>query len=94
MVTPSLSLMPGRRHSVDVLKAFSTYHAAASLCHPREKPTDERLPIPSVATIFEVVANRRVYTVTGKALQQWIDKRRKAWKGPRGLLFSQRPTLE
>ena len=53
-----------------------------------------RLPIPSVATIFEVVANRRVYTVTGKALQQWIDKRREAWKGPRGLLFSQRPTLE
>jgi ATP-dependent DNA ligase len=33
------------------------------------------------------------YTVEGAALQRWIEQRRQEWKGPKGLLFSRRPTL-
>jgi hypothetical protein len=31
--------------------------------------------------------------VEGAALQRWIEQRRQEWKGPKGLLFSRRPTL-
>ena len=39
------------------------------------------------------IVDGKVYTVKGVALQRWINKRRGELKGPRGLLFSQRPTL-
>jgi hypothetical protein len=53
----------------------------------------EPLPIPSLETIFEVTVNGRVHKVPGVKLQRWIMKRRSEWKGPRGMLFSQRPIL-
>jgi ATP-dependent DNA ligase len=47
----------------------------------------------SLETVFEVTVNGRVHKVPGTKLQRWIHKRREEWKGPRGLLFKQRPTL-
>lgn len=53
-----------------------------------------RMPVPTFATVFEIVLDGRVYTVRGAALQRWIVKRRGELNGPKGLLFSQRPTLD
>ncbi|HYW37343.1 MAG TPA: hypothetical protein VE957_04450 [Terriglobales bacterium] len=82
----------GRRHSLDVI-ASSTYDAAhLYVTHAKAQP-EAGLPVPSLATIFEVVNDGKVYTVEGAALQRWIEQRRQEWKGPKGLLFSRRPTL-
>jgi len=43
--------------------------------------------------MFEVTVNGKVHKVSGAKLQRWIMKRREEWKGPRGLLFKQRPIL-
>lgn len=53
-----------------------------------------RVPAPTLASVFEVVVDGKVYTVKGAALQRWIIKQRGERKGPRGFLFSQRPTLD
>lgn len=83
----------GRRHSLDV-RASSTYDAAhLYVTHAKTQPA-AGFPIPTLATIFEVVASGRVWRVEGTALQRWIVQRRQDWKGPKGLLFHQRPTLE
>jgi hypothetical protein len=55
--------------------------------------TSDLLPIPTLATVFEVVAAGRLYCVNGAALQKWILQKQQKWKGPKGFLFSQRPTL-
>jgi hypothetical protein len=82
----------GRRHSLDVI-ASSTYDAAhLYVTHAKAQP-QAGLPVPTLATVFEVVNGGKVYTVEGAALQRWIVQRRQEWKGPRGLLFSRRPTL-
>jgi hypothetical protein len=82
----------GRRHSLDV-QASSTYDAAhLFVVHAKAKPASE-LPIPTLATVFEVVAAGRLYCVKGAALQKWILQKQQEWKGPKGFLFSQRPTL-
>ena len=82
----------GRRHSLDVI-ATSTYDAAhLYVTHAKAQP-QSGLPLPTVETVFEVVNGGRVYTVVGAALQRWIEQRRQEWKGPKGLLFSRRPTL-
>jgi hypothetical protein len=52
------------------------------------------LPKVTLATVFEVVANGRIYRVGGAALQQWIVERRQRWNGPKGYLFTKRPGLE
>jgi hypothetical protein len=52
------------------------------------------LPRATLATVFEVVVNAKVYRVDGKALQRWIVKRRSELNGPKGMLFRQRPMLE
>jgi hypothetical protein len=44
--------------------------------------------------VFEVVIGGRVYRVSGSALQRWIVERRAKLNGPKGYLFSKRPTLE
>ena len=81
----------GRRHSLDV-EACSTYDAAhLYVAHAKSHPAE--LPAPTIATVFEVVTSGRVYRVEGAALQRWILRRREDWKGPKGFLFSQRPTL-
>jgi len=83
----------GRRHSLD-LQAASTFDAAhIYLCHLKEHP-EKGLPRPTLNTVFEVVIDAKVYLVEGRALQQWIVKRRSELNGPKGYLFKQRPMLE
>jgi hypothetical protein len=81
----------GRRHSLDV-QACSTFDAA-HLYLAHAKTYGAQFPIPTVATVFEVVTAGRVYRVEGAALQRWILRRREDWKRPKGFLFKQRPTL-
>ena len=82
----------GRRYSLDV-RASSTYDAAhLFVAHAKGQP-QAQFPIPTTETLFEVITCGNVYTVKGSALQRWIEQRRQEWKGPKGLLFSQRPTL-
>ena len=82
----------GCRHSLDV-QASSTFDAAhLYVAHAKINP-DAHLPVPTLATVFEVVTSGRVYRVKGAALQRWITEHRQEWKGPKGFLFSQRPTL-
>ena len=83
----------GRRHSVDVL-ADSTYDAAHLFVVEAKKERAAGLPKPTLATVFEVVANGKVYRVAGTALQRWIVERRQRWNGPKGYMFSKRPGLE
>ena len=83
----------GKRYSLDV-EAESTYDAAhLYLTKAKQHVIREPLPIPSLETVFEVTVNGRVHHVPGQKLQRWINKRRTEWKGPRGHLFKQRPTL-
>lgn len=84
----------GCRHSLDVL-ASSTYDAAhLYVVHAKQNP-GAGLPVLTLATTFEVIAGGgRLYRVQGAALQEWIMQRRQEWKGPKGLLFSQRPMLD
>ena len=83
----------GRRHSLDVL-ADSTYDAAHLFVVETRKERAVGLPKPTLATVFEVVINDKVYRVAGVALQRWIAERRQTWKGPKGYMFSKRPGLE
>ena len=83
----------GKRYRLDV-EAESTYDAAhLFLTKAKEHIIRERLPIPSLETVFEVPVNGKVHRVSGAKLQKWISKRREEWKGPRGMLFKQRPNL-
>jgi hypothetical protein len=83
----------GRRHSVDVL-ASSTFDAAhIFVTHAKADPRNG-IPRLSVDSVFEITVGGKVHRVEGRALQQWILKERDGRKGPRGVLFSRRPTLE
>ena len=86
----------GRRHSIDV-QADSLYDAAHMYVCTAKSQQSAMLPgappIPTLATVFEVVCDGKVYRVEGAALQRWIMKRRDELKGPKELLFKQRPTL-
>jgi hypothetical protein len=83
----------GRRYSLDV-QASSTYDAAhLYVTHAKNHPSSG-LPLPTLASVFEVVTDGRVYRIEGAKLQRWIVERRHDWKGPKAFLFSQRPTLE
>ena len=83
----------GKQYSLDV-EAESTYDSAyLFLTKAKEHIIREPLPIPSLETMFEVTVNGKVRKVSGAKLQRWIMKRREEWKGPRGMLFSQRPIL-
>lgn len=83
----------GRRHSLDVL-ADSTYDAAHLFVVETKNERSVGLPKPTLATVFEVVANGKVYRVPGVALQRWTVERRQTWNGPKGLMFCKRPGLE
>jgi hypothetical protein len=83
----------GRRHSVDVL-ASSTFDAAhIFLTHAKADPRNG-IPRLSLDSVFEVVVDGKIHRVEGRALQQGILRERKERKGPRGVLFSRRPTLD
>ena len=82
----------GRRYSLDV-SADSSYDAAhLYLTHVKGHPGCG-MPIPTTATAFEVITEGRIHQVSGARLRTWIERRRAEWKGPRGLLFSQRPVI-
>jgi hypothetical protein len=49
-------------------------------------------PVPTLATVFEIVAEARIFHVKGAALQRWI--RREELGGPARLLFRDRPGSE
>jgi hypothetical protein len=82
----------GRRHSLDV-QAASTYDAAHLYVTEAKKERAVGLPKPTLATVFEVVADGKVYCVKGEALQKWIVERRQKWQGPKGYMFTKRPGL-
>lgn len=82
----------GKRYSLDV-NAESSYDAAhLYLTHVRTNPGCG-FPIPTTSTQFEIVTGGRILHVHGARLKTWIENRRHEWKGPRGLLFSQRPMI-
>ncbi|MCU1324999.1 MAG: hypothetical protein JWN34_369 [Bryobacterales bacterium] len=87
----------GRRHSMDV-QADSSFDAAhlflVGAKNWQSGIVPEPPPMPTLQTVFEVVVDGKVHRVEGAALQRWIVKRREEMKGPRGYLFSQRPTLD
>jgi hypothetical protein len=83
----------GKRYSLDV-NAESSYDAAhLYLAHVRTNPGCG-FPIPTISTQFEVVTGGRILHVHGSRLKKWIENRRTEWKGPRGLLFRQRPVID
>jgi hypothetical protein len=65
----------GRRHSLDV-QATNTYDAAHLYVTEAKKERAVGLPKPTLATLFEVVTEGKVYRVKGEALQKWIVERR------------------
>jgi hypothetical protein len=83
----------GRRHSIDVHAASSYDAAHLYLVQALKRRPQSGLPVPTLATVFEVVTDGQVYHVTGKALQIWITKRREQLNGPQGAVFRQRPML-
>jgi hypothetical protein len=93
--TVTVTDQQGRRRSIDVL-ASSTFDAAHLYltCAKAQPLAPVELPLPTIATTFQVITADKVYTVTGVALQRWIERRRADWKGPRAVLFRRRPTLE
>jgi len=83
----------GRRHSLDLL-ADSTYDAAHLFVVEAKQERQVGLPKVTLATVFEVTIEGKVYHVRGTALQRWIVQRRQSWNGPKGYLFSKRPGLD
>jgi hypothetical protein len=82
----------GKRYSLDV-NADSSFDAAhLYLAHVKGHPGC-RMPIPTTATLFEVITEGRIHQVSGSRLKTWIERRRAEWKGPRGLLYNQRPGI-
>ncbi|MBX7134001.1 MAG: hypothetical protein K1X67_15115 [Fimbriimonadaceae bacterium] len=90
--TVSVTDSEGRRYSLDVLAASSFDAAHLYVTHVAGNPACG-LPVPSVETRFDVVAGGRIHRVSGTALKGWIEKRRWERKGPRGMLFKQRPMI-
>lgn len=82
----------GKRYSLDV-QATSSYDAAhLYMTHVAGHPGCG-MPVPTLETIFEVVAAGQILRVDGTRLKKWIENRRSEWKGLRGVLFSQRPMV-
>jgi hypothetical protein len=91
--TVTVSDPDGRRHSLDLL-ADSSYDAAHLYVVEAKQERAVGMPKVTLATVFEVVNDGKVYLVRGAALQRWIVERRHRWNGPKGYLFSKRPGLE
>jgi hypothetical protein len=87
----------GARHSVDV-RAESTFDVAHLYVTTAKSQQGailpSRIPVPTVATVFEVVADGKIFRVHGAALRRWIAKRREELGGPKGLLFRERPGID
>lgn len=81
-VTVTVTDPDGRRHSLDV--QASTFDAAHLYVAEAKRERAVGLPKPSMATVFEVVTDGKVYRVKGEALQRWIVERRQKGQGPKG----------
>ena len=75
------------------MQATSTYDAAHLYVVEAKKERAVGLPKPTLATVFEVVTDGKVYRVKGEALQKWIVERRQKSSGPKGYMFTNRPWL-
>ena len=95
--TVTVTNAEGARHSIDV-RAESTFDAAhlyvVTAKSKQAAMLPSRIPVPTVATVFEVVAEGKIFRVHGAALRRWIAKRREELGGPRGLLFRERPGID
>jgi hypothetical protein len=82
LVQKVCGVAPMRRSRV---QASSTYDAAhLFVVHAKTTPASQ-LPIPTLASIFEVVAAGRLYCINCAALQKWIlqsSRNRKDQKSP------------
>jgi hypothetical protein len=90
--TVTVSDPDGRRHSLGVL-ADSSYDAAHLFFVHAKTHRGSGLPVPTATTVFEVVANGRIYKVMGLKLRDWIQRERGRRKGPQGYMFSKRPDM-
>ena len=82
----------GRRHSLD-LQATSTFDAAHLYVTEAKKDRAVGFPKVTLATVFEVITDGKIYRVKGEALQRWIVERRQKWQGPKEYMFTKRPGL-
>lgn len=82
----------GKRYSLDVNATSSCDAAHLYLTHVKAHPGCG-FPVPTTFTTFEVITDGKVLQVHGAQLKRWIEKRREEWKGPRGQLFRDRPTI-
>ena len=82
----------GRRHSLD-LQANSTFDAAHLYVTEAKKDRAVGFPKVTLATVFEVITDGKIYRVKGEALQRWIVARRQKWQGPKEYMFTKRPGL-
>jgi hypothetical protein len=73
----------GRRHSLDV-QATSTFDAAHLYVVEVKKDRAVGMPKVTLATVFEVITDGKIYQVKGEALQRWIVERRQKCRGRRG----------
>ncbi|HEY6290043.1 MAG TPA: hypothetical protein VI455_00560 [Terriglobia bacterium] len=86
----------GVRHSID-MRAESTFDAHLYVVTAKSKQAamlPSRIPVPTAATVFEVIADGKIFRVHGASLRRWIAKRRDELGGPRGLLFRERPGID
>jgi hypothetical protein len=87
----------GARHSIDV-RAESTFDAAhlyvATARSQQAAMLPSRIPVPTVAIVFEVVAEGKIFRVHRAALRRWIAKRREELGGPKGQLVRERPGID
>jgi len=74
--------------------AYSTIDAAHIFVRHAKADPRNGIPLLSLDSVFEVTVEGKVHRVEGRALQQWILQVREERKGPRGILFSRRPTLD
>ncbi len=61
----------GRRHSLDV-NAESSYDAAHLYVTHAKSQAECGLPIPTLASVFEIVFDGKVFRVKGEDLERWI----------------------
>jgi len=82
------------RHRALTSWPSSTFDAARIfVMHAKADPRNG-IPRPTTDTVFEVAVNGKIHRIVGRDLQRWILKEREERKGPRGILFSRRPTLD
>ena len=75
------------------MQATSTFDAAHLYVTQAKKERAVGFPKVTLATVFEVVTDGKIYRVKGDALQSWIVERRQKWQGPKEYMVTKRPGL-